>query len=169
MDQIDRLISAFRTAGNADDPEQALRNYLLAVEVWELEDVTAAVNAFIAGNVPGVHRGFMPTSAELGGECRRQLGLRMESTHRERMRRPQLPPPDIEKSPESRARVKAQVAQLISKLADDHRTEDAAAAKRKADMQKRHDERFAPDPSSGATLQRLGFDVGDHDGEVDAA
>src|SRR5690606_18788117 len=98
----------FSLAGaRASDPEQTLRNYLVAVEAWELLDVTAAVTALIAGNVPGVHTGFLPTSAERGGECRRQSGLRLDSARRDRDRRPvALPEPSGDRTPESCARVR---------------------------------------------------------------
>jgi hypothetical protein len=121
LDQIDRLMSAFSLAGaRASDPEQSLRNYLLAVECWELVDVTTAVDAFIVGNVPGVHRGFLPTSAELGGECRRQHGIRLESARRANMTRPlPAPEPVIAHPPDSRSRVKAMVVEFVDEHGPD--------------------------------------------------
>lgn len=118
LSQIDRLMSAFSLAGaRASDPEQTLRNYLLAVECWELIDVTAAVDALIAGNAPNVHKGFLPTSAELGGECRRQSGLRLDSARRDRDRRPAaLPEPTGDRTPESCARVR----EMAEKFAEEH-------------------------------------------------
>lgn len=115
LDQIDRLMSAFSPVGDrASDPQQAVRNYLLAVECWELIDVTAAVDALIAGNAPAVHKGFLPTSAELGGECRRQSGLRLESARRSNaLHHVPLPEPVIERTPESQARVKAKMLEYI--------------------------------------------------------
>ena len=115
--EIRRLFSAFREGGAALDAEQAVINYLTAVEGWELIDVTAAVAAFITGNAPGVHRGFLPTSAELGGECRRQSGLRFDAVQLDRRLHPPAPPKFEPKDPESRARVKA----MAEKFAEEHK------------------------------------------------
>ena len=178
MDRQTRIATAlerlFRTYQQPGAGEEALRDrierakvYFDAVAPYEIVDIEQAVANFLSGSAPGINPSFQPPAPAVGAECRRCMNLRLDSEHR--MRQPALPPPDLEKSPESRARVKAKVAELISRLADDQRTEDAAAAKRRADMQKRVDERFAPDPSPGATLQRLGFEVGDRDGHEDAA
>jgi len=178
MDRQTRIATAlerlFRTYQQLGAGEEALRDrierakvYFDAVAPYEIVDIEQAVANFLSGSAPGVNPSFQPPAPAVGSECRRCMNLRLDSEHR--MKPPALPPPDIEKSPESRARVKAKVAELIGKFSEQHRTEDAATAKRAADLQKRVDERFSPDPSPAATLQRLGFEAGDRDGHEDAA
>ena len=113
LDQIDRLLSAFPAGASAADPEQSTRNYLLAVKHWELCDVTSAVDAFVTGNAPNVHRGFLPSSAELGGECRRQQGLRLRLVDLGHRYHPPLPSPSASHPADSRTRVGAMVARYV--------------------------------------------------------
>ena len=114
MDQIDRLLSAFPAGSAGADPEQTTRNYLLAAKAWELVDVVAAIDALIAGHAPGVSPHFLPTSAALGGECRRQSGLRLREAALDRAISTPLPAPFEVHDPASRARVKAMVEKYVA-------------------------------------------------------
>jgi hypothetical protein len=115
-----RRILALWPPQEADDGEELLRNYLLAVEDYLAVDVELAVTGFIKGIAPGVNPSYRPKPPEVGAECRRQMNLRLDREARERSYRPKLPAPDIVHTPESRARVKAMVeratAQLSGKL-----------------------------------------------------
>lgn len=83
-----------------------MRAYLLAVEDYPADDVEAAVAMLIKGTAPGINPSFRPKPSEVGAECRRQMNLRLDHEARERAYRPKLPPPDIERTPESQARVR---------------------------------------------------------------
>lgn len=96
---------------------------------------------------------------------RRCQDKRLDSERR--AQKPMLPPPDIDKTDESRERVRRMMQDQAAKLAEKMRSDDAksaADAKRKAEFDRRLDERFRPDMDARATAQRLGFDVGDPDG-----
>ena len=141
----------------ADEGDDLVRAYLLAVEDYAADDVTRAVDTMVKGTAPGLNPGFRPKPSEVGAECRRQLNLRLDGERRERMFRPALPPPDVERSPESQARVKALIDGAVANL----------AAKSLDDPVERHrkriaktNERFDRDPY---------FEVGDPEGEADAA
>jgi hypothetical protein len=153
---INRLLSGY-PPGNWTDPEQALRSYLLAVDDYPAQDVEAAVVALIKGVAPGVNPGFLPPPAVVGAECKRQNNLRCEREARDKRLHPALPPPDVERTPESRARVKAMIDQTVANL----------AAKSLDDPVERHRRRIAK------TNERFDanpyFEVGDPEDTADAA
>lgn len=157
MKDINRLLSAYPPGSNPD-PEQALRNYLLAVEDYPWPDVTAAVDAFIKGSAPGVNASFLPPASAVGAECRRQMNLRLDREARDKAMRPKLPPPDVERTVESQARVRGMVAQLVERTAEQTRSSDAT--KRKNALWQRTNERFNPSADEAEMKRRLGYEVG---------
>jgi hypothetical protein len=113
---INRLLSAYPTANTAEDAEQALRNYLLAVDDYPAEDVETAVDTLLKGTAPGVNPNFLPAAPAVGAECHRQNHLRAEREDRDRRLRPALPPPDIERTPESQAKVRELMQRTVNGL-----------------------------------------------------
>lgn len=156
IEDINRLLACFRTPGQADpaDAEQQFRNYIFAVDDYHAADVEAAVEALIKGTAPGVNPSFLPPPPVVGAECRRQMNLRLD---RERDRRPKLPPPDVERTPESQARVRELVERTVRGL----RTADAD------DPQARH--RRQIEKANAYFDAERGYSVGDMDAQDDAA
>ena len=145
---------------------------MLSVDDFAPIDVEAAVDTLIKGSAPGVNPNFLPPPATVGAECRRHLNLRLD--HDARIRRPALPKPDVEHSPESRARVAAMVAKLANKLATPEPARaEASKARGEADTRwllNRGDlveHPGNPYPVSRTLLRQ--FEVGDPEGETDAA
>ncbi len=168
LKQVRRILALWPSQA-ADEGEELLRGYLLAVEDYPAQDVERAVDQLIKGTAPGVNPSFRPKPSETGAECRRQMDLRLRAEDLERRYRPQLPPPDIERTPESQARVRAMVAELVGRISPDAQPETEAQTADRKKWQDRMDARFAP-PQDGASMrQRLGFEVGDFDGDRDVA
>ncbi len=131
MDEIDRLLSAVHT--DATDPEQSLRNFLLAVDDYPADDVEQAVTHLVKGIAPGVNPAYPLRPPQLGAECRRVMHLRLDS---ERRAKPYaaLPPPAVSEA--ERDRVGAGLKQLASDLGETVRNAEAArAAKRREDYE----------------------------------
>ncbi len=149
-------MACFRTPGQADpaDAEQQFRNYIFAVDDYPAADVEAAVEALIKGTAPGVNPSFLPPPPAVGAECRRQMNLRLD---RERDTRPKLPPPDIERSPESQARVKELMERTVRGLRTPDSDDPVARHKRQLDK------------TNARFDQERGYSIGDPDAEWDAA
>lgn len=129
--------------------------YFEAVGPYEAQDVERAVSDFLAGDVPaGWNVAFPPSAPQVGSAVRRAMEARLEREHRRRMLHPALPAPDVEKTPESQARVMALLKTVTEKLSvtDDLRSDSAMLRRANA----RHDEVFAP---------TLRYTVGDPDAE----
>lgn len=173
MADINRLLACY-PPGSSAEPEQMLRGYLLAVEDYAADDVEAAVDTLIKGAAPGVNPNFLPPPATVGAECRRQLNLRLDSQQRSQLARPALPRPDVEHSPESRARIKAMVDAVASKASlPDAIRDKSSKARGEADTRwllNRGDlveHPGNPYPVSRTLLRQ--FEVGDPEAEADAA
>lgn len=151
------LEALFRTypGFRADDLTATVKTYLHAVSIYETRDVIKGISDFITGNVPGHNPAFAPSAPQVGSAVRQAMDRRLDSERRTQMGRPRLPPPDIEKSPESRARIKAKVDALVANLtfACEAEMTDSAMLRRAAE---RHDAYFAP---------TLRYSVGDPDAE----
>lgn len=152
----------------AAESDKAMRAYFEAVEPYETRDIEAAVHSFITGSAPGHNAAYAPNAPQVGSETRRLMNLRLDREARERLAQPRLPPPDIEHSPESQARVRDLVADTVANLKAVTADEDEAAAKRHADLWARTNEAFYPDLSDREMERRLGFSVGDPE-EAEAA
>lgn len=120
---FERLFRTYGPLGQGSTAEEItldrierIKVYFEAVAPYEEQDVEAAVDAFLSGSAPGVNPNFAPPAPAVGGETRRQMNLRLDKENRERRLRPALPPPDIEHTPESRARMKAILEAGLAKL-----------------------------------------------------
>lgn len=161
---LDRLFRTYPQFGQGNTPEEITRDrvekakvYFDAVAPYDERDIEAAIDNFLAGSAPGHNPSFAPPAPVVGAETRRVMNLRLDSEHRERLAQPRLPPPDIERSPASQARVRAKMAAALQSLADRMLTEDAAANRRRLEMQRKTDALLGPDTSPKATADRLGF------------
>jgi hypothetical protein len=169
---LERLFRTYQQSDRGDALDVALERmerakvYFEAVEQYELRDIEAAVSSFLSGSAPGHNPSFIPPAPVVAAEVRRQLNLRLD--HAARIAKPKLPPPDVVKTPESRARVKARVDELVANLAAEHRTDDAAKAK--AEQWAKTNQRFYPSMDADDMRQRLmPYRAGDEDGDRDVA
>ncbi|HYF34540.1 MAG TPA: hypothetical protein VD994_04560 [Prosthecobacter sp.] len=138
-----------------------MRNYLEAVEDWPADDVDAAVTAFIKGTVPGFDGKWAPTAPMLAGACRLAAEKRAREAYLDGLRRPALPPPPVEHSPEERARIQAMAKQASELLSSVSSAEDKQREVEVAQRWQRTNQRFAPDMSEKALAERLHL-VQDH-------
>lgn len=168
MDQIRRILALWPSQA-ADDGDELVRGYLLATEDYPACDVEAAVDMLVKGIAPGVNPSFRPKPSELGSESHRQNHVRCDREARDKRLRPALPPPDIEHTPESRARMKAILEAGLAKLHEATAPEDKAAAERSKAQLDKVNAMFQPDMSEAAMRKRLGFSVGDPEDAADAA
>jgi len=157
---FDRLFRTYGPLGQGSTPEEVARDrmervkvYFDAVAMYPEDDVEAAVDALLAGSAPGVNPNFAPPAPVVASECRRQMNLRLRRLELERMARPQLPPPDIEKTPEARERAKAKVAEFLASLSAPD--SDVEATKRRNEQFAKTNARFYPDMSDEAVKARL--------------
>lgn len=161
--QINRLLSAFPATGSAN-PDDQLRAYFEATDEYILWDLETAVGRYLRGKVPGFDGRFAPTPPMLAGQCRRAMEERLERDRMDRLRAP-LPPPD---DPPKDPRIADGLRKLAADLGASMRTAEAEAERRRHELTARVNARFAPDMSPEALHRRLGWEVGDRDGE-DAA
>lgn len=175
---LERLFRTYHGLDRGDTPEEIARNrvamaevYFEAVAPYTAGDVESAVSAFIVGSVQGHNPAFAPTAPQVGNATRREMEARLDRERR--ARKPALPPPDIEHSPESRERIKALVAGCVASLTSITAAEDEAREREKAERWQRTNETFVPDMDEDAMRERLckrqGWDVGDPDGDRDVA
>lgn len=151
---IERLSGAFPppSFGNAED---RARDFVAATRQHADEILTRALENFIAGRVTSHNAAFLPTPAQFGAECIRLSNLAAESAERtKRYTQPQLPPPDIEHSPESRARVQAMLAEFLGKNAPPP-PQDAGIAIAGPDLTARTQNRFEPSQDPEDVKKRL--------------
>lgn len=157
---FDRLFRTYGPLGQGSTPDEVTRDrierikvYFEAVAPYAEDDVDAAVEAFLTGSAVGVNPNFAPPAPAFAGECRRQMNARLRRAELERLARPQLPPPDIEKTPEQRERAKAKVAEFLENLAAPD--SDLEAVKRRNEQFEKTNARFYPDMSDEAVKARL--------------
>ena len=159
---FERLFRTYGPLGQGNSPEEIaldrmerIKVYFDAVVMYDERDVEAAVDAILDGSAPGINFNFAPAAPAVGAECRRRMNLRLDSEHRAKMARPALPPPDVERTPEARARVKAMVDKALGNLKSVTADEDAATAQRKAEMWAKTNARFNPSADEAEMAARL--------------
>jgi hypothetical protein len=131
--QVRRILALWPPQAT-DDGDELVRGYLLAVEDYHADDVWRAVDTLIKGTAPGVNPSFRPKPSEVGAECRRQMNLRLDSEYRTKLSQPKLAPPDIERTPESQARVRELMKQTLLGLK--RVTDDDPIARHRAVLRK---------------------------------
>lgn len=161
--QISRLLSAFPPTGNPE-PEETLRRYFEVLDEFSLWDIETAVDRYLRGKVPGFEGRFAPTPPMLAGQCRKALEERLVSEAR---RRPRLPAPEPEEVKDPK--IAEGLRQLAKDLGAQMLTDEAKSGRKRHDLLARANAKFAPDMSPAALHRRLGWSVGDPDGDSDAA
>jgi hypothetical protein len=119
-----------------DDVSAQLEAYAVAIDGHDLRDIDAAIRRLLRGEVAGHNPSFAPSAALLGkvvGQC---MTDRLDSERR--ARKPALPPPAIERSPESIARVRALTEKAVRQLGRTMRTDDARKASARAGRRRAH-------------------------------
>lgn len=157
MKEITRLLASWSSATGEGDEQ--LRSYMLAVEDFDEAEVEAGITALIKGISPGVNPNFLPPPAVVGAEVRRQLHLRLRREELDRLSRPALPEPDIQHTAESRAKVRAMVERTVHGLTSLDGDE--------SEPERRHLERWRK--TNAYFDEPQGFEVGDPEGQADAA
>jgi len=148
-----RLFRTYRFVEPAEADEM-LRVYFEALSDYETQDIEAGIRDMLSGRVDGFNPSFLPPAPLVAKSVRAAMMTRLDSEARTRL--PALPPPDIEKTPESRARVKAMVDELIAKLAPGESFNPKG--KTMQDRLAEHDAYFQP---------TLNYRTGDPDAEGD--
>jgi hypothetical protein len=145
--------------------DHAFDGYELAVGEIPAEFVAVAVERFLSGKVPGQHTAFAPAPPQLATEAREHWYRHLDEVRRERDLKA-LPAPDVVHSPESQERVRRQVEQVVAKLADSIRTDEAAPAGVRRAVMRRTNAAFAPSFEPEDMRRRL-WEVGDVDADGD--
>jgi hypothetical protein len=170
---LDKLFRTYRSFDQGETAAEVLRNrterakvYFEAVSSYSVIDVEHAVENFLAGSAPGHNPAYPPAAPLVGAECRRVMNLRLDSEHRAR---PALPVPVVQLSPEERQRMADLAERTVRALRTPDRQADIEAERRRHEGWARTNERFQPDMSPEVVRKRLGFTVGDPDGDVGVA
>lgn len=156
---------------SSGDSEGALGSYALVMAKADERDLEPGVMILINGEYPGHDGRFAPTAPQLATAIRMARDARLESERRTKLSQPRLMAPDIERSPEERARVKARIEAFVAdQVTEAH---DPETIKRRNEQWSKTNARFMPDMSPEAMHERLvrkrGYTVGDPEGEQDAA
>lgn len=168
---VSLLLGSFPSS--TGDAGAALAAYEIVLSGADERDTQPGIMSIIEGTFPGHDGRFAPTSAQLASAIRAARDVRLESERRDNLRRPQLPAPTIEHTPDERARVAQMTADLVARTAEQDASVKDEAAARKAMWGPVH-ARFQPDMSPEAVKARLmpellGYSAGDADGDRDVA
>jgi hypothetical protein len=177
---FDRLFRTYGPLGQGSTPEEITRDrierikvYFDAVAFYSEDDVEAAVEAILTGTAAGMNPNFAPPAPAFAGECRRQMNMRLRRAEQERLGHPRLPPPDIEKTDEQRARARALMQQTVDNLSAGTALESAEALAASKARWEKVNARFAPEMTDEAIAERLlgrrPFDVGAPESDEAAA
>jgi hypothetical protein len=153
LKDIQRLLAAFPPISG--EPSLILHNYLMAAEDFSADDVEAAVTMYIKGSVPGFDGRFAPTAPMLATGCRKVIDERNKQAYYASFSAPRLPPPDIEKTDEQRARARAKMQAAIDNLSSATALDSAEALDASKARWEKVNTRFAPDMSEEAIMERL--------------
>lgn len=163
---INRLLASFPAtqSGSSDD---VIDGYLLGTASLPAAFLAVAAQRFLEGSVAGQHMVYPPSPAQLATEARVHWHRALDAGREVRRG---LQPPDKQDIPEDeRERVKAGFNKLIEDLSAKIVTDDAGDARRRKAIFDRTNARFYPDMSPAVVRKRLGFSVGDPDGDEAAA
>jgi hypothetical protein len=156
---------------SSGDSEGALGSYALVMARADQQDLEPGVMILINGEYPGHDGRFAPTAPQLATAIRMARDKRLESERRTKLSQPQLMAPDIQRTPEERARVKAKIDGFLADQVVEQA--DPEAIKRRNEQWAKTNARFMPDMSPEAMHERLvrkrGYSVGDPEDHADAA
>lgn len=162
------LFSTFPASGG--DNEAQVAAYALALDGHDMRDIETAFRKLIRGEYDWHNRAFAPSSAILGSAVIQERDARLLSEKRAQLRYPALPPPDVVKTPEQRARALAMVNQFVAQQSELIEGETSEQTKRRQERYARVNARFKPDLSEAAVMERLlGYSTGSPESEEFAA
>lgn len=147
-------MSAF-PAQNAPDQAELLRRYLDVAEDFAADLVEEAVTLYITGAIPGFDGRFAPTPPMLASACRKAAEHRARKRYLDGLLAPRLPAPVLQKTPEQRQSVRQQMEAAVDNLAARIALDDAEAQAAQKAMWEKTNERFRPDMSDDAVMNRL--------------
>ena len=152
---FERLFRTYRFVepGEADE---MLREYFECLADYETQDIVTGIGNMRSGRAEGFNPSFLPPAPLVAKIVREAMYKRLDSEARTKRATPALPPPDIEKTPESIAKVKAMVEGLIANLAPGENFNPKG--KTMQDRLAEHDAYFQP---------TLNYRTGDPDAEGD--
>jgi len=135
-----------------------------------MRDIETAVRKLVRGEYDWHNRAFAPSSAILGSAVIQERDARLFSERRSQLRQPALPPPDVVKTPEQRARALAMVNQFVAEQTELIEGETSEQTKRRQERYAKVNARFKPDLSEAAVMERLlGYSTGSPESEEFAA
>lgn len=169
------LLGSFPTFSSGD-AEAALGAYELVMRSADERDLQPGVMILINGEYPGHDGRFAPTAPQLASAIRMARDKRLEHERIMNSHRPQLPPPDIERTPEQRMRARAKMAEFllsVGKAEAERSAEQIAASKERWAKVNAH---FEPPQDDESLTERLnlrrdslGYEVGPPESEENAA
>lgn len=163
---LERLFRTYPQSDRGDALDVALERmerakiYFDALAQYDLRDIEIGIAALISGSAPGVNPNFIPPAPVVAGEVRRQMGLRHHREDIDRIAQPKLAPPDVERTPESQARVRELMNRTVAGLRGMTEKDSAEAdARRKALW----------DRTNASFDAERGYSIGDPEDAADAA
>lgn len=140
---------------SSGDAEAALAAYELVMSQADERDLQPGFMILINGLYPGHDGRFAPTAPQLASAIRMARDKRIDSEERTQRYTPQLPKPEIEKTPEQRERARAKMEAFIQSVGavDAHQNaEQIAAAKERWE---KTNARFDPPQDYASVTDRL--------------
>lgn len=166
---INKLFSAFPPLP-AEDGDERLRRYLEVATEFAPDVLDAGVDLCVKGKLPGHDGRFVPTPPMLATACRLAAEYAARQRYVDKFATPALPPPDVVKTPEQRARALAMVNQFVAQQTELIEGETSEQAKRRQERYAKVNARFKPDLSEAAVMERLlGYSTGSPESEEHAA
>lgn len=162
------LFASFPASGG--DSEAQLAAYALALDAHDMRNIETAVRKLVRGEYDWHNRAFAPSSAVLGAAVIQERDARLVSERRSQLRQPALPPPDVVKTPEQRARALRLMQEFVETQAAIEASNAADTYQARRERFQRANARFKPDMSDQAVMERLlGYSTGSPESEEHAA
>lgn len=164
------LLLASFPSFSSGDAEAALAAYELVMAQADERDLQPGFMVLINGEYAGHDGRFAPTAPQLATAIRIARDKRLRLEELDRRYTPRLPAPDIEKTPEQRARARAKMEAFVQSVgAADAELSAEAIASRK-DRWDKTNHRFRPPMDDASVARRLlGYEIGSPESEENAA
>lgn len=169
IEAINKLFSAFPPLP-AGDGDERLRRYLEVATEFAPDVLDVGVDICVKGKLPGHDGRFVPTPPMLATACRLAAEQLARQRYVDKFATPALPPPEIVKTPEQRARALGMVDQFVAQQSEMIEGETSEQTKRRQERSAKVNARFKPDLSEAAVMERLlGYSTGSPESEEHAA
>lgn len=132
-----------------------MRRYLEVAQGFDPALVEEGVEICLTGRLPGYTGQFAPTPPMFASACRLAADHFARQRYVDKFATPALPPPDVVKTPEQRARALAMVDQFVAQQAELIEGETSEQTKRRLERYAKVNARFKPDLSEAAVMERL--------------